>query len=108
MAEVYEPVQLHELIVDNLVLKGLEANLASDNAVSKAYVAAHITSAVSSMVNSAPDTLDTLKEIATALNNDANLATTLANSISSEATARSLADAGLQTQTTLCQLRQVV
>ena len=95
MAEVYEPVQL---IVDNLVLSGLEANLASTNAVSKAYVDAHITSAVSSLVNSAPATLDTLKEIATALGNDANLATTLANSISSEGTARSLADAGLQTQ----------
>jgi hypothetical protein len=95
MAEVYEPVQL---IVDNLVLSGLEANLASTNAVSKAYVDAHITSAVSSLVNSAPATLDTLKEIATALGNDANLATTLANSISSEGIARSLADAGLQTQ----------
>ena len=95
MAEVYEPVQL---IVDNLVLSGLEANLASTNAVSKAYVDAHITSAVSSLVNAAPATLDTLKEIATALGNDANLATTLANSISSEGTARSLADAGLQTQ----------
>ena len=35
MAEVYEPVQL---IVDNLVLSGLEANIASANAVSKAYV----------------------------------------------------------------------
>ena len=63
MAEVYEPVQL---IVDNLVLSGLEANLASTNAVSKAYVDAHITSAVSSL-NAAPATLDTLKEIATAL-----------------------------------------
>ena len=86
MAEVYEPVQL---IVDNLVLSGLEANLASTNAVSKAYVDAHITSAVSSLVNSAPGTLDTLKEIATALGNDANLAPTLANSISSECTALS-------------------
>ena len=59
MAEVYEPVQL---IVDNLVLSGLEANLASTNAVSKAYVDAHITSAVSSLVNAAPATLDTLKK----------------------------------------------
>jgi hypothetical protein len=95
MAEVYEPVQL---IVDNLILSGLEANLASTNAVSKAYVDGHITTAVANLVNSAPATLDTLKEIATALGNDANLATTLANSISGEVTARSLADAGLQTQ----------
>ena len=86
--EVYEPVQL---IVDNLVLQGTEANLVSTNAVSKAYVDSHISSAVSALVNSAPATLDTLEEIATALNNDANLATTLTNSTGSEATARMLA-----------------
>ena len=68
------------------------------NAVSKAYVDSHITSAVSALVNAAPATLDTLKEIATALGNDANLATTLANSISSEVTSRTVADAGLQSQ----------
>ena len=93
--EVYEPVQL---IVDNLVLQGIEANLVPTNAVSKAYVDSHITSAVSALVNAAPATLDTLKEIATALGNDANLATTLANSISSEVTSRTVADAGLQSQ----------
>ena len=69
--EVYEPVQL---IVDNLVLQGAESGLLSTNAVSKAYVDSHISSAVSALVNSAPATLDTLKEIATALGNDANLA----------------------------------
>ena len=95
MSETYEPVQL---IVDNLVLQGTEASLISTNAVSKAYVDAHISSAVSALVDSAPGTLDTLKEIASALNNDANLATTLANSISSEASARSLKDVDLQNQ----------
>ena len=64
MAEVYEPVQL---IVDNLVLSGLEANLVNGNAVSKAYVDAHITSAVTALVASAPGALDTLNEIALAL-----------------------------------------
>ena len=93
--EVYEPVQL---IVDNLVLQGTEANLVSTNAVSKAYVDSHISSAVSALVDSAPATLDTLKEIATALGNDANLASTLANSIGSEATARIAGDASLLTQ----------
>ena len=95
MAEVYEPVQL---IVDNLVLSGLEANLVNGNAVSKAYVDGHITSAVANLVNSAPATLDTLKEIATALGNDAYLASTLANSIGAETTARIAADASLLTQ----------
>ena len=95
MAEQYEPVQL---IVDNLVLQGTEASLISTNAVSKAYVDAHISSAVSALVASAPATLDTLNEIALALNNDANLATTLANSISSEANTRGLKDVDLQNQ----------
>ena len=93
--EVYEPVQL---VVDNLVLQGAESGLLSTNAVSKAYVDSHISSAVSALVNSAPATLDILKEIATALNNDANLATTLTNSIGSEATARIAGDASLLTQ----------
>ena len=93
--EVYEPVQL---VVDNLVLQGLEVNLVATNAVSKAYVDSHITSAVSALVGSAPAISDTFKEIADALGNDKNLATTLATSISNEVTARSLADAGLQTQ----------
>jgi len=92
MSEVYEPVQL---IVDNLVLQGVEANLVPTNAVSKAYVDSHISSAVSALVNAAPATLDTLKEIATALGNDANLASSLTNSIGAEATARIAADATL-------------
>ena len=70
MAEQYESTQL---IVDNVVLQGLESELISTNAVSKAYVDSHISSAVSALVASAPATLDTLNEIALALNNDANL-----------------------------------
>ena len=93
--EVYEPTQL---IVDNIVLQGVEANLVPTNAVSKAYVDSHISSAVAALVDSAPATLDTLKEIATALGNDANLASTLANSIGAETTARIAADASLLTQ----------
>jgi hypothetical protein len=71
---------------------------ASDDAVSKSYVDLHVSSEIALLVDSAPSVLNTLKEIATALGNDANLAVTLANSISAEATARTLADAGLQTQ----------
>jgi hypothetical protein len=95
MAEVYEPVKL---IVDNLVLTGAEVDLANDNAVSKSYVDSKVSSAVNALVNSAPGALDTLNEIALALNNDANLASTLTSAIGAESTARSLADAGLQTQ----------
>jgi hypothetical protein len=42
----------------------------------------YVTTAVSNLVASAPSTLDTLNELATALGNDANFATTVATSIS--------------------------
>jgi hypothetical protein len=42
---------------------------------------ADIDTAIAGLVNSAPGTLDTLNEIAAALGNDANLATTLNNAI---------------------------
>jgi hypothetical protein len=69
-----------------------------DDAVSKSYVDTHVSTEIALLVDSAPSVLNTLKEIATALGNDANLAVTLANSISAEANSRTLADAGLQTQ----------
>jgi hypothetical protein len=42
---------------------------------------AYVDTALASLVDNAPGTLDTLNEIATALGNDANLSTTLTNSI---------------------------
>lgn len=44
----------------------------------------YVTTAVSNLVNSAPSTLDTLNELATALGNDANFATTVTNSIATK------------------------
>ena len=41
----------------------------------------YVTTAVSNLVNAAPSTLDTLNELATALGNDANFATTVTTSI---------------------------
>ena len=41
----------------------------------------YVTTAVANLVNSAPSTLDTLNELATALGNDANFATTITTSI---------------------------
>ena len=88
------------LEVQNVILHPNLGLFSSDDAVSKTYVDAKVDTAISSLINSAPATLDTLKEIATALNNDANLATTLANSISSEATSRAVADTLLSSQIT--------
>lgn len=44
----------------------------------------YVTSAIASLVDSAPAALDTLKELATALGNDASFATTVTNSIASK------------------------
>ena len=44
----------------------------------------YVTTAISNLVNAAPSTLDTLKELATALGNDANFATTVTNSIATK------------------------
>jgi len=70
----------------------------ADDAVSKFYVDSKVDTAISNLVDSAPSVLDTLKEIATALGNDANLATTLANSISAERTERKVNEALLINQ----------
>ena len=55
----------------------------SDNST-KVSTTAYVRTAISDLVNSAPSTLDTLGEIATALNNDAALNTTLTNSIATK------------------------
>ena len=68
--------------IDELVLTGDQTGtLLGTNAVTKSYVDIHITSAVDALVASAPGTLNTLKEIADALGNDANLASVLTTSI---------------------------
>ena len=56
---------------------------AGDNST-KVATTAYTDTAISNLVNSAPATLDTLGEIATALNNDAALNTTLTNSIATK------------------------
>lgn len=63
---------------------------------SKAYT----DSKVAALVNSAPAVLDTLKELADALNDDPNFATTVANQIGTEQAARQAADTTLQNNIT--------
>ena len=57
---------------------------ASDN-TTKIATTAYVTTAVSNLVDGAPSTLNTLNEIAAALNDDAALNTTLTNSIATKA-----------------------
>ena len=57
--------------------------------------------AISNLVNGAPSTLDTLKEIADALGSDANLSTTITNHIASaKADAESYTDSSIATEVT--------
>jgi transcriptional regulator with XRE-family HTH domain len=51
------------------------------NSTTQLATTAFVSTAVANLVDNAPGTLDTLNEIATALGNDANLSTTLTNSI---------------------------
>ena len=44
----------------------------------------YVTSAIASLVDSAPGALDTLRELATALGNDASFSTTVTNSIAAK------------------------
>ena len=55
-----------------------------NNIYTKAQTDSKISIAISDLVASAPTTLNTLNEIAAALNNDPNLATTLTNQIASK------------------------
>lgn len=63
-------------------------NIIGDNTVDGTTgntVTDRIASAVSDLVDSAPSTLDTLNELAAALNDDANFATTVTNSLAAKA-----------------------
>ena len=51
----------------------------------------YVTAAVANVVNSAPEALDTLNELATALNNDSNFATTITNALANKVNASDLA-----------------
>jgi Chaperone of endosialidase len=55
--------------------------------ISGAASTSYVDTAVSNLVNAAPAALNTLSELATALGNDANFATTITNSIASKANA---------------------
>ena len=53
--------------------------------ITDAYTKTQVDNKISGLVNSAPETLDTLNELASALGNDPNFATTVANQIGTKA-----------------------
>jgi hypothetical protein len=60
------------------------AAVVSGSALGYASASAYTDSAVSNLVNSAPEALNTLNELAAALGDDANFATTVTNSLSNK------------------------
>ena len=73
-------------IADNVALGGSPTTTTqsgSDNST-KIATTAYVTSAVADIIDSAPNTLNTLNEIAAALNDDANFNTTVTNSIAAK------------------------
>ena len=65
--------------------KANKATTLSGYGITDAYTKTQVDKKVSDLVNSAPETLDTLNELASALGNDPNFATTVANQIGTKA-----------------------
>ena len=64
---------------------GLQTALNSKANQSTTYTKTEVDTAIANLVDSAPDTLNTLNELANALGDDANFATTITNSLASKA-----------------------
>ena len=66
--------------VTNTVISNVSTPTLSTDAANKSYV----DTSISNLINGAPATIDTLNEIATALGNDPNFATTMTNSLAAK------------------------
>ena len=75
------------LIADDLVLGGnpTTTTQSAGNDTTRVATTAFVTAAIDNLVDSAPGTMNTLNEIAAALNDDANFNTTVTNSIAAKA-----------------------
>ena len=85
-----------QIIVDSLVLNGLQSEYVDTNAVSKAYVDNKIQSAVDGLVNGAGPVVDTLKELNDVLSAvDSSLSVEILTKVADEKKDRESADAVL-------------
>ena len=69
----------------NLLIYDLTPITNSNNVISSGNIKTYVDSSISNLVSSAPSTLDTLNELATALGNDPNFSTTITNLIGTKA-----------------------
>ena len=79
-------------VVDALDDKANKSTTLSGYGITDAYTKTQVDKKVSDLVNSAPETLDTLNELASALGNDPNFATTVATQIGNKANASDLSN----------------
>lgn len=93
MAEPIYESEIVQLIVDNLVLTGLDSTLTADNAVSKSYVDTLVEASKNSILDGVGPAYDTLKELSVALStNNTTLSTEIINKIAEEKKSREDAD----------------
>ena len=94
-SENYE-TEKTQLIVDNLILNGLQSEYVENNAVSKFYVDGKVQSAVDGLVNGASSAVDTLYKLNEVLSSvDSTLALDILTKIGDEKKDRESADAVL-------------
>ena len=68
-----------------LILFGLNPTTISGYGITDTYTKTEVDSKITALINAAPAALDTINELAAALGNDANFATTITNSLSNKA-----------------------
>ena len=86
------PTKVSDLTNDSNFLTSTDISNKADSAttlsgygITDAYTKTQVDTKISNLVNSAPETLDTLNELASALGNDPNFATTVATQIGNKA-----------------------
>ncbi len=101
---------LHDLIdtkapLDSPHLSGTPTSPTPEPGTNNTQIAntAFVKAAITALINGAPGTLDTLKEIAAAINNDPNFSTTINNSLALKAPLASPALTGIPTAPTAAQ-----
>ena len=85
--------RLADIVVDTNGNINVPTQSASDNDTSAASTA-YVTTAISGLIDSAPSTLNTLNEIAAALNDDPSFATTITTSIGTKLNASAVSTFG--------------
>ena len=75
-----------EQIIDDVALGGnpTTTTQSAGNNTTRVATTAFVTTAINNLVDSSPDALNTLNELAAALNDDANFSTTVTNSIATK------------------------